>query len=75
MLTEGCRLSVRMHSSDDWREYSKSLVIYYDNNINRFKKIFCIIIFLALAEIISIKDVGFMRYYYVHYIDCKFNDS
>jgi len=41
LLTEGCRLSVRMHSSDDW----------------------------PLAEVISIKDVGNMRYYYVHYID------
>ncbi|CAI6350004.1 unnamed protein product [Macrosiphum euphorbiae] len=41
LLTEGCRLSVRMHSSDDW----------------------------PLAEVISIKDVGMTRYYYVHYID------
>jgi len=29
--------------------------------------------YLAVAEVISIKDVGMTRYYYVHYIDCKLN--
>lgn len=58
---------MRMHSSDDWREF----IIVYDcpGHYGFIKHVFFII---ALAEIISIKDVGLMRYYYVHYIDCKF---
>ncbi|XP_057329052.1 histone acetyltransferase Tip60 [Microplitis mediator] len=41
LLEEGCRLPVRMHSTNDW----------------------------TLAELISVKEVMGVKYYYVHYVD------
>lgn len=32
-------------------------------------------IFAALAEIISVKDVRGIKCYYVHYVDCKYDSQ
>lgn len=52
-----------MQGTPDWR---KSLVAWLGTKLKNFQLI------LALAEIISIKDVQGTKCYYVHYVDCKY---
>ncbi|KAK4886893.1 hypothetical protein RN001_003164 [Aquatica leii] len=60
-LVEGCRLPVHMSGTDDWRKFYPFNVVgqVKPNSLS------------ALAEIVSIKDVGIggRRLYYVHYVD------
>lgn len=56
-----------MRSTEPTATNNKVIVEYLFNIIECF-------LFVALAEIISIKDVRGAKCYYVHYVDCKYEN-
>ena len=78
-------MPVRMNNSDEWRKYLAAMFVVIFGCINiivccvlmcclgkvciKVKEYLCFL--LALAEIISIREIDGRKEYYVHFIDCK----